>query len=76
MFKLVGEVSPTGVFCVSRSNELDCTCSPGVAMFDSLSDRLSTVFDKLRGRGALSEDDVRAAVDAGPLGSPSGREHQ
>ena len=31
-------------------------------MFDSLSDRLSTVFDKLRGRGALSEDDVRAAM--------------
>jgi signal recognition particle subunit SRP54 len=31
-------------------------------VFDSLSDRLSTVFDKLRGRGALSEDDVRAAM--------------
>ena len=31
-------------------------------MFDSLSDRLGTVFDKLRGRGALSEDDVRAAM--------------
>jgi len=32
------------------------------AMFDSLSDRLGTVFDRLRGRGALSEDDVRAAM--------------
>jgi signal recognition particle subunit SRP54 len=31
-------------------------------MFESLSDRLSGVFDKLRGRGALSEDDVRAAM--------------
>ena len=31
-------------------------------MFDSLSDRLGIVFDKLRGRGALSEDDVRAAM--------------
>ena len=31
-------------------------------MFDSLSDRLSNVFDRLRGRGALSESDVRAAM--------------
>jgi len=31
-------------------------------MFDSLSDRLSTVFDRLRGRGALSESDVRGAM--------------
>ena len=31
-------------------------------MFDSLSERLSGVFDRLRGRGALSEDDVRAAM--------------
>src|SRR5215207_1188096 len=31
-------------------------------MFDSLSDRLGGVFDKLRGRGALSEADVRAAM--------------
>jgi signal recognition particle subunit SRP54 len=31
-------------------------------LFDSLSDRLSGVFDRLRGRGALSEDDVRAAM--------------
>src|SRR5687768_293524 len=31
-------------------------------MFDSLSDRLGTVFDKLRGRGALSEADVRSAM--------------
>ncbi|HWH18041.1 MAG TPA: signal recognition particle receptor subunit alpha, partial [Allosphingosinicella sp.] len=31
-------------------------------MFDSLSDRLSGVFDRLRGRGALSEADVRAAM--------------
>ena len=31
-------------------------------MFDSLSDRLGGVFDKLRGRGALSEAEVRAAM--------------
>jgi signal recognition particle subunit SRP54 len=31
-------------------------------MFDSLSDRLGGVFDKLRGRGALSEQDVRDAM--------------
>ncbi len=31
-------------------------------MFESLSERLSGVFDKLRGRGALSEADVRAAM--------------
>src|SRR5215217_2334094 len=31
-------------------------------MFDSLSDRLGSVFDKLRGRGALTEADVRAAM--------------
>src|SRR5512138_3103497 len=31
-------------------------------MFDTLSDRLGSVFDKLRGRGALSESDVREAM--------------
>jgi signal recognition particle subunit SRP54 len=31
-------------------------------MFDSLSDRLSGVFDRLRGRGALTEADVRGAM--------------
>ena len=31
-------------------------------MFESLSERLGGVFDKLRGRGALSENDVRAAM--------------
>ncbi len=31
-------------------------------MFDSLSDRLGGVFDRLRGRGALSESDVRIAM--------------
>src|SRR3546814_20908959 len=32
------------------------------SMFESLSDRLGGVFDRLRGRGALSEADVRAAM--------------
>jgi signal recognition particle subunit SRP54 len=31
-------------------------------MFDALSDRLGSVFDRLRGRGALSEQDVRDAM--------------
>src|SRR6476659_3996690 len=31
-------------------------------MFDTLSDRLGGVFDRLRGRGALTEADVRAAM--------------
>lgn len=31
-------------------------------MFDTLSDRLGSVFDRLRGRGSLSESDVRAAM--------------
>jgi signal recognition particle subunit SRP54 len=31
-------------------------------MFESLSERLSGVFDRLRGRGALTEADVRAAL--------------
>jgi signal recognition particle subunit SRP54 len=31
-------------------------------MFDSLSNRLNDVFDRLRGRGALTEDDVGAAM--------------
>ncbi|MEO9462781.1 MAG: signal recognition particle protein [Marinomonas sp.] len=31
-------------------------------MFDTLSDRLGSVFDKLKGRGALNEQDVRDAM--------------
>src|SRR5215217_1489125 len=31
-------------------------------MFDTLSDRLGSVFDRLRGRGALSDADVRSAM--------------
>ncbi len=31
-------------------------------MFDALSDRLGSVFDRLKGRGALSENDVREAM--------------
>ena len=31
-------------------------------MFDTLSDRLGGVFDKLKGRGALREQDVRDAM--------------
>jgi signal recognition particle subunit SRP54 len=34
----------------------------GLLMFESLSERLGGVFDKLRGRGALTEADVRAAM--------------
>src|SRR5690348_5886784 len=31
-------------------------------MFDNLSDRLNDVFDRLRGRGALTEEDVGTAL--------------
>ena len=31
-------------------------------MFDTLSDRLGSIFDKLRGQASLSEDDVSAAM--------------
>lgn len=31
-------------------------------MFDNLSQQLGGVFDRLRGRGALKEEDVRAAM--------------
>ena len=31
-------------------------------MYKSLSDRLSGIFDRLKGRGSLSEDDVNAAM--------------
>ncbi|MBI4046596.1 MAG: signal recognition particle receptor subunit alpha, partial [Devosia nanyangense] len=31
-------------------------------MFESLSDRLGKIFDGLRGRGALSENDVNEAL--------------
>ena len=31
-------------------------------MFENLTDRLSGIFDKLTGRGALNEDDVNAAL--------------
>ena len=31
-------------------------------MFEALSDRLGTVFDRLKGRGALSEADITAAM--------------
>src|SRR5690606_34093685 len=34
----------------------------GTGMFESLSERLGSVFDKLTGRGALNEADVRDAM--------------
>ena len=32
-------------------------------MFDSLSDRLTDTFDKLRGKGKLTEDDINAEFE-------------
>src|SRR6201991_2841129 len=49
------EVSSARSFCVANMTRW-------FLMFDSLSDRLSATFDKLRGRGALGEADVRAAM--------------
>ena len=42
-------------------------------MFDSLSDRLGGVFDRLRGRGALTEADVRGGDARGPDRPARGR---
>ena len=52
---LAGEVSPAGAFAFGGGGR-------DLTMFDSLSDRLGGVFDRLRGRGALTEADVRAAM--------------
>src|SRR5579884_4098067 len=43
-------------------------------MFDSLSDRLGEVFDRLRGRGALTEDDVGVALREADVALPVVRE--
>ncbi len=48
---LADEFSSAGVFCVGVR-----------AIFETLSDRLGSVFDRLKGRGALTEADVRAAM--------------
>src|ERR671929_1214318 len=34
----------------------------GTAVFDSLSDRLNAVFDKLRSRGRVTEEDLKVAL--------------
>ena len=46
---------------VSRAGP-DCVGIAVEPMFDTLSTRLGEIFDRLRGRGALSEDDVGAAM--------------
>ncbi len=58
---LAGEVSPAGAFALGV---VMCPVMVigSVSMFESLSDRLGGVFDRLRGRGALTEADVRAAM--------------
>ena len=53
---LAGEVSPAGAFAFGDG------AGGREAMFDSLSDRLGGVFDRLRGRGSLTEADVRQAM--------------
>ena len=53
---LAGEVSSVGVFCFAGDERTERR------MFESLSERLGGVFDRLRGRGALNENDVRAAM--------------
>ena len=39
--------------------------------FESLSDKLQNVFKNLRGKGRLSEEDVKAALKSGFLPRPS-----
>ena len=60
MYALADEVSSAGVFGVLAG--FTRRDGAGTDMFDSLSDRLGGVFDKLRGRGALKEQDVRDAM--------------
>src|SRR4051794_28592196 len=55
------EGSSAGVFCVSHAH-MARSMVEEIGMFDTLSDRLGSVFDRLRGRGALTEGDVRAAM--------------
>src|SRR5215207_6748145 len=43
-------------------------------MFDSLSDRLGSVFDRLRGRGALTEAEVRVALLEADVALPVARD--
>jgi len=57
---LADEFSSAGVFRISRIAPVRDQLR--YRMFDSLSERLGTVFDRLRGRGALSETDVREAM--------------
>jgi signal recognition particle subunit SRP54 len=52
---LASEFSPASIFCL-------CAQGGSTGMFESLSERLGGVFDRLRGRGALNEADVRAAM--------------
>jgi signal recognition particle subunit SRP54 len=58
---LAGEVSPAGAFAFCRPM-CSVTGIWSISMFESLSDRLGGVFDRLRGRGALTEADVRSAM--------------
>src|SRR4051812_48463713 len=55
--ELADEVSSAGSLCVG-SVQVEVF----ERMFDSLSDRLGAAFDRLRGRGALTEADVRGAM--------------
>ena len=49
-------VSRTGIWVFGRPGFGDR------AMFESLSNRFNDVFDRLRGRGALSEGDIDSAM--------------
>jgi len=53
-------VAPAGAMAVGRMPDL--VNSVRTAMFDALTNRLTSVFDGLTGRGALTEGDVDAAL--------------
>jgi len=56
-------VAPTGAFVVWRvTSHMHPKVQGGPPMFESLSDRLSGVFDKLTKQGALSDADVATAL--------------
>ena len=41
-------------------------------MFEALTQRLEAIFDRLRGAGRLTEENIQEALRASPGGSPAG----
>jgi hypothetical protein len=54
--------SPRSAFTIVAADDPAATGKGGSPMFEGLSDKLSGILDKLTRRGALTEDDVNAAL--------------